>query len=63
MNKINDKYQTRPGNKKAGPRDGIQQPNKWRWRVRARVFDSSEFPVWKFMPFDCDAAIPNNAVL
>ena len=35
------KYQTRPGNKKAGLRDGIQQANKWRWRVRARVFDSS----------------------
>ena len=50
MNKINNKYQTRPANQKAGLRDGIQRVNKWRWRVRARVFDSSEFPVWKIMP-------------
>ena len=62
MNKINKSIRLDSQTRKAGLRDGIQQANKWRWRVRARVFDSSKFPVWKIMPFECQD-MPKNAVL
>jgi hypothetical protein len=56
MNKINNKYQIRFANQKAGLRDGIQKPNTWMEMECEGESLLSVPPVWKIMPFDCDAA-------